>query len=88
MGYYDVNGGAADWRLLISDEEVGGWTGDIEDHISKAVSGGMDGHTAARMVFKNVTIGSGSTVTVEGSPNGSEGAPVDYVVFLPEGVLD
>ena len=88
VNYYDVNPGKATWGLFIGDKKIGEWRGDIEDHLGKDPSDKMDGHSAARWWFRNMTVTKGATVKVTGSPNGNEAAPIDYVVFLPKGVVD
>jgi alpha-glucuronidase len=88
VNYYDVNPGKATWALYIGDAKIGEWRGDIEDRLGKTPSDQMNGHSAARWTLRNVTVQKGQTVKVTGSPNGNEGAPIDYVVFLPGGVVD
>ena len=48
----------------------------------------IDGQAAARVTFKGVEVEKGQELKIVGHPDGNEPAPVDYVVFLPEGVLD
>ncbi|PKS10978.1 hypothetical protein jhhlp_002737 [Lomentospora prolificans] len=88
VGYFDVSNGKASWTISIGDEVIGEWQGDVESHISKASSNGLDGHSAARVTFRGVTVEKGQTVKITGSPNGGEAAPLDYVSFQPEGILD
>lgn len=88
INYYDVNPGKANWAVSINDKEIGKFGGDIESRLGKDPSDKLDGHSAARMTFRNVTIETGDTIKVTGSPNGNEAAPVDYVAILPQGFLD
>jgi len=48
----------------------------------------LDGNSATRITFNNVKVKTGDVIKVIGTPNGIEAAPVDYVAFLPSGVLD
>jgi alpha-glucuronidase len=88
VNYFDLNTGKARWELAINDVKIGEWTGDIEDKINKAATDKLDGHSAARMTFHNITIKKGDTVKISGTPNGGEAAPLDYIVVLPSGIVD
>ena len=48
----------------------------------------LDGHSAIRITFRNVKVKNGDVLRIVGTPDGVEPAPLDYVVFLPEGVVD
>ena len=88
VNYYDVSPGKASWELFVNDKKIGDWLGDIESQMGKDPSNKPDGHSAARMTFRNVTITKGDTLKVTGKPNGNEAAPLDYVAILPSGVVD
>lgn len=83
VNYFDVNPGKARWQIAVNDKTIGEWQGDIESKLGKDPSDKLDGHSAARITFPNVTIAQGDTVKITGSPNGNEGAPLDYISFLP-----
>lgn len=88
VNYFDVNPGKARWQIAINDKKIGEWQGDIENRLGKDPSDKLDGHSAARITFRNITIAQGDTVKITGSGNGNEAAPVDYISFLPPGVVD
>ncbi|KAM0697983.1 hypothetical protein Q7P36_002837 [Cladosporium allicinum] len=86
--YYDQAIGNATWELWLDDSQVGEWHGDLEYILGKAPTFYIDGQAAARVTFKGVEVEKGQELKIVGHPDGNEPAPVDYVVFLPEGVLD
>jgi alpha-glucuronidase len=48
----------------------------------------LDWNSNSRKTFYGVDVKKGDEVRVVGQPQGREAAPLDYVVFLPEGVVD
>jgi alpha-glucuronidase len=89
VNYYDMIGGRAEYQLSINNRTIGTWKGNLEDRLGHAPSSYLDGHSATRITFRNVTVAQGSTVKVVGRPDGIEPAPLDYLSFLPVGgVID
>ncbi|KAH8891248.1 alpha-glucuronidase A [Thozetella sp. PMI_491] len=88
VGYFDVNGGKAHWEAYINEDKIGEWTGDNEDRLFHATSNGLDGNTAARITFREVSVKNGDTIRIVGKPNGNEAAPLDYVAIIPPGGSD
>jgi alpha-glucuronidase len=88
VNYYDMYGGKARYEVLINNKSVGKWKGDSEDYLGHTPSIYLDGHSARRVTFTNITIAVGDMLRIVGVPDGIEPAPLDYVVFLPRGVLD
>jgi alpha-glucuronidase len=88
VNYYDVIGGRAQYELSINNRTIGTWKGDLEDKLGHAPSVYLDGHSATRITFRNVKVEKGNVVRIVGKPDGIEAAPVDYVSFLPVGVVD
>jgi len=88
VNYYDVIGGRAKYVLEIGNQTIGRWTGDLEDKLGHAPSIYLDGHSATRITFKSVHVQQGEIVRITGQPNGIEAAPLDYVSFLPQGIVD
>ncbi|KAB5581043.1 alpha-glucuronidase A [Coniochaeta sp. 2T2.1] len=88
VNYYDVIGGRAKWEVFLGDRLVGSWRGDNEDKLGHAPSTMLDGHSATRVTFGGVEVKKGDVLKIVGSPDGIEAAPVDYVSFLPEGIVD
>ncbi|SPO07453.1 probable Alpha-glucuronidase A [Cephalotrichum gorgonifer] len=88
VNYYDQAIGNSTWELYLNENLVGEWKGDLEYNLGRAPSPYIDGHTAARITFKGVDVESGSTLRIVGTPDGQEGAPVDYISILPQGEID
>ncbi|KAF2729755.1 alpha-glucuronidase [Polyplosphaeria fusca] len=88
VNYYDLIGGKAQYSVSVGNRTVGTWTGDLEDKLGHAPSIYLDGHSATRITFRGVKVAKGETVTIVGRPNGIEPAPIDYVSFLPSGIVD
>ncbi|HKW18019.1 MAG TPA: alpha-glucuronidase family glycosyl hydrolase [Terriglobales bacterium] len=78
--YFDLNNGVSRYKLLVNDREVGSWVAD--DHLP---SDKMNGHTSTRYVIAGVELTPGDGVKIEGTPDGSEPAPLDYVEITPDG---
>ncbi|KAF1955962.1 alpha-glucuronidase [Byssothecium circinans] len=88
VNYYDLIGGKSQYRLSVGNTTVGIWTGDLEDKLGHAPSIYIDGHSATRITFKGVKVIKGDLLKIMGQPDGIEPAPIDYVSFLPPGVVD
>lgn len=86
--YYDLIGGKAQWSLSLNNHTVGSWMGNNEDLLGHAPSTYLDGHSATRITFHNITVHNGDVLKITGVPDGIEPAPVDYVAVLPKGVVD
>lgn len=78
--YFDLNDGVSHYKLLVNGREVGSWVAD--DHLP---SDKMNGHTSTRYTATNVELKPGDMVKIEGTPDASEPAPLDYVEITPEG---
>jgi alpha-glucuronidase len=72
--FFDQNNGASTFKIFLNMQEIGHWT-------SKAnlPSDKPNGHTSTRYVIPQVAIRPGDTVRIEGTPDGGEAAPVDYL---------
>ncbi|KAK2760043.1 hypothetical protein FQN54_002779 [Arachnomyces sp. PD_36] len=88
VGYYDVDGGRAQWEIYLNDELLGEWIGNNEDFLGHEPSTLLDGHTATRVTFRGVEVEEGDTLKIVGTPDGGEAAPVDYIAVLPQGIVD
>ena len=88
VNYYDLIGGKSHWEVYLNNNTLGRWYGNNEDTLGHAPSTYLDGHSATRITFHNVTIETGDMLKIVGTPNGIEPAPVDYVAVLPPGVVD
>ena len=91
INFFDLYGGASDYSVSINEKLVGQWT---EDWIDGGIKLGheqsryLDSHSATRIALGKVNIKRGDLLTITGVPDGIEPAPLDYVVFGPEGVVD
>jgi alpha-glucuronidase len=88
VNYYDLIGGKAKYQLMIGNATVGTWTGDLEDKLGHAPSIYLDGHSATRITFRGVEVMQGAEVRITGQADGIEPAPLDYISFLPPGIVD
>lgn len=78
--YFDLINGVSGYKLFVNDREVGAWLAD--DHLP---SDKMNGHTSTRHTISDVELKPGAVVKIEGTPDGGEPAPLDYVEITPEG---
>jgi alpha-glucuronidase len=78
--YFDVNTGAARFRVRIGDRLVGEWTA-----TDRVPTRRLDGSSSSRRVFPAVALRSGDTITIEGTPDGGETAALDYIEIQPSG---
>ncbi|KAJ5345254.1 hypothetical protein N7452_003258 [Penicillium brevicompactum] len=88
VNYYDLYGGKSQWKVYLNDRKIGQWTGNSEETLSHTPSIYLDGHSATRVKFRGVKVKHGDILKIVGMPDGTEPAPLDYVAFLPEGILD
>lgn len=90
VAYYDMYGGNSTYEVSVGGGVVGRWTGDIVDtgKLGHTPSIYLDGHSATRVTFAGVKVQKGDALNIVGTPSGVEPAPLDYVVFLPPGVVD
>lgn len=72
--YFDVNTGVARFRVKLGDRIIGEWT--AADRIPTRR---LDGSSSSRQVLRDVSLAPGDLIVVEGSPDGSETAALDYV---------
>ncbi len=78
--YFDVNTGAARFRLRVGDRVVGEWTAS-----DRLPTRRLDGSSSSRRVFTGVALKSGDAITIEGTPDAGETAALDYIEFQPSG---
>ncbi|KAH8705312.1 alpha-glucuronidase [Talaromyces proteolyticus] len=88
VNYYDHLGGKSQYQIFINDRLIGSWAGDLEDKLLHDFSDLRDGHSATRITFNSVEIAKGDVLEIVGTPDGTELAPIDYVSFLPEDIID
>ena len=80
--------GTSTFTLYIGNMTVVTWKGDNEKKLGHEPSRYLDGHTATRITFKGIEVRKGDVVRITGQPDGIEPAPVDYLSFLPPGIVD
>lgn len=88
VNYFDVIGGKATWEVFLGNKSVGTWVGEMEDTLGHAPSELPDESAATRITFRGVSVTAGEELKVVGTPDGIEAAFLDYISFLPEGVVD
>jgi alpha-glucuronidase len=72
--YFDQANGVSHYRLLVGSQVVGTWNA---DRALPADAPGADSST--RRTVRGVALRPGDSVRVEGTPDGGERAPLDYV---------
>ncbi|KAI0202835.1 glycoside hydrolase superfamily [Astrocystis sublimbata] len=88
VAYYDLYEGEAQYELLLNNKSLGSWVGDLEHKLGYTLTRGIDGHSATRVTFKNISINKGDVVRINTQPNGRETAPLDYIAVLPAGIIE
>ncbi|KAK5695412.1 hypothetical protein LTR97_008918 [Elasticomyces elasticus] len=97
VNYYDQYGGASHFVVSLGNETIGEWTSNLKPWIGNnegprvlghTPSIYIDGHSAMRITFSNVTVTKGDVLKIVGTPNGNDIAGLDYVSILPLGVVD
>ncbi|KAJ6564424.1 alpha-glucuronidase precursor [Mycena capillaripes] len=90
VGYFDMYGGNSSYQVFVNNRMVGEWVGNIVDigKLGHTPSIFLDGHSATRITFDQVSIKKGDMLKIVGRANGVEPAPLDYVALLPAGVID
>jgi alpha-glucuronidase len=78
--YFDVNTGAARFRLRVGDRVIGEWTG-----TDRVPTRRLDGSSSSRRTFRDVSLQKGDTIVIEGTPDAAETAALDYIEILPAG---
>jgi alpha-glucuronidase len=72
--YFDVNTGAAHFRVRIGEKILADWVAD--DRLPTAK---LDGSSSTRLVIRGVSLQKGDEIVVEGTPDGTETAALDYI---------
>jgi alpha-glucuronidase len=76
--YFDLQGGAAQFALLLRGTEIDSWKADA--HLP---STRPNGDNSTRHTVEHVTLRLGDTLVVVGTPDGPDHAALDYVELLP-----
>lgn len=76
--YFDLHPGSAQYELLLNDKPLAHWTADAT--LPPAVADKhLDGHTSTRFTVPDVHLAPGDKLTLRGTPDAAEPAPVDYI---------
>ena len=78
--YFDVNTGAARFRVKVGDRVIGEWTAS-----DRLPTRRLDGSSSTRQIFRGVSLQRGDTIVVEGTADAGETAALDYIETLPAG---
>ncbi len=76
--YFDYWSGKSHFTLDLNGKPIGKWIAD--DTLPPARAENQpNGDTSTRITFPNITLKPGDTLTLHGTPNNTEPAPVDYI---------
>jgi alpha-glucuronidase len=78
LQYFDVNTGAARFRVLVGNQLVAEWTAD-----DRLPSRKPDGASSTRHVISGLALHTGDQIRIEAIPDGDETAALDYVEIQP-----
>jgi alpha-glucuronidase len=80
--YFDLRSGISTYDLLLNGTSIARWSADA--NLPPAFSDPhLDGHTSTRFTIPNVRLTPGDKLTLHGTPEGKEPAPVDYIEITP-----
>ena len=72
--YFDVNSGAARFRVRVGDQLIAEWTA-----TDRVPTRRVDSASSARRVIEGVALRSGDQIQIEGIPDAGETAALDYI---------
>jgi alpha-glucuronidase len=82
--YFDFWSGKSKFSLDLNGQPIGTWIAD--DTLPPArIDLHPDGETSTRITFPNITLKPGDTLTLHGTPDDTEPAPVDYIEIIGKG---
>jgi alpha-glucuronidase len=76
--YFDLSGAASHFRLWVGAQLVDEWS--ASDHLPARK---LDSSSSTRRVISGVALRPGDQIRIEGSPEGREPAPIDYLEIVP-----
>jgi alpha-glucuronidase len=76
--YFDLAGGVAHFTLSVNGNRIGSWAAD-----ARLPSRRPNGDNSTRWTARQVELKSGDVLGIEGTPNGSDPAAVDYIEIEP-----
>jgi alpha-glucuronidase len=72
--YFDLQGGAAKFRLTVNETALGTWSAD-----AKLPSQRPNGDNSSRYTARDIELKPGDVISVEGRPDGADPAALDYI---------
>ncbi|HXC96248.1 MAG TPA: alpha-glucuronidase family glycosyl hydrolase [Edaphobacter sp.] len=76
--YFDFWSGKSHFALNLNGKPIGNWLADETLPPARAENQ-PNGDTSTRITFPNIVLKPGDTLTLHGTPNNTEPAPVDYI---------
>jgi alpha-glucuronidase len=76
--YFDLQGGVAHFTLSVNDDSISSWTAD-----AKLPSRHPNGDNSTRLIAPSVELKAGDVIRVEGTPDGTDPAALDYIELEP-----
>ena len=76
--YFDLQGGIAHFTLKVNDKPASTWAAD-----ATLPSNHPHGDNSIRYTVQNMTLNSGDVLRVEGVPDGTDPAALDYIEVVP-----
>jgi alpha-glucuronidase len=76
--YFDLQGGSAQFTLLIDNHPAATWQAD-----ASLPSIHPNGDNSTRRTIPNIALKSGDTIRIEGTPDGPDPAALDYIEITP-----
>lgn len=76
--YFDLQGGAAKFRLLINNQPAATWLAD-----ATLPSTRPNGDNSIRRTIRSIDLKPGDTIRIEGTPDGQDPAALDYIELTP-----
>jgi alpha-glucuronidase len=80
--YFDLRTGVSTFELLLNGKSIAHWKADATLPPA-VVEKRLGGHTSTRVTLPDVMLQKGDTLTLRGTPEGGELAPVDYLEISP-----
>jgi alpha-glucuronidase len=77
--YFDLSSGTSKFKLSVNEQVVDEWQGDM---LLPGKEPGADSSVRHRM--KSLALRPGDVIRIEGTPDGAERAPLDYMEVLPQ----
>lgn len=77
--YFDTNNGVAHFEAFLNRQQIDEWS--AGDHLPAAIP---NGDTSTRRTITGLALRHGDTIRIEGTPDGGDGAALDYIEIHPK----